>query len=121
MQTQYGRVWFGVCWQSIQLKASVGVLDTLEEGFNLVALEWSGSVIISICNKDSVFLHFGEPKGFIGEGREKCRIRRQLLSVIEKRVPTCAERHTLPSSAQDKSLWTPTALYFLFTVSGSAT
>ncbi|GAA1331655.1 hypothetical protein GCM10009647_071750 [Streptomyces sanglieri] len=30
MQTYDGRVWFGVCWQSVQLEASGGVLYTLE-------------------------------------------------------------------------------------------
>jgi len=51
METQYGRVWFGVCRQSVQLEAVLCVLNALKQCLKLVTLEWDGPAIISILDE----------------------------------------------------------------------
>ncbi len=99
MEGQDSRIWISIGGKSVKVERVVGsVLDTVIEGFELVALERPllVAVTIGVLDNNSVLLCVCNPELLVREGRHQRCVSSEVVGLVEKRVPTDTEQHIGP-------------------------
>jgi len=60
MYREDGSVGFGVSWETIKIEGLWGIRYPLVEGLELLTFEWNGSVLLTVGDKETLFLRIFE-------------------------------------------------------------